>query len=374
MPTELEELVSFLHSPQPAVVQIALDNLVGYSTGAHQQVFSYDNYEAIKDLKTISKGSSKTMVNQSITILANLCDDLTMRNLIVEDEEYLKFLVSSILNIKNTNADLMCILLTNLAKNDFINKILEFTIELNEEQKKIFKSNQAIDCLMDCFVKGYDRKLNEYANYDYLSYFFADLSRYKQGRTYFITEQEYDQVVPLSKVLVFTEKYDDKIRREGVASTIKNSLFDTNSHMKLLNDEKINLLPFILLPLAGPEEIDEDEMFELPEELQLLPSDKKREPISGIICIHLESLLLLCTTKQGREYLREKQVYAIVRELHKAMDVEEVADLCDRVVQMLKRDEAPDSKEIEEIESDSDDEKIVEIESDSDDEKIVEIL
>lgn len=361
MPTELEELVSFLHSPQPAVVQIALDNLVGYSTGAHQQVFSYDNYEAIKDLKTISKGSSKTMVNQSITILANLCDDLTMRNLIVEDEEYLKFLVSSILNIKNTNADLMCILLTNLAKNDFINKILEFTIELSEEQKKIFKSNQAIDCLMDCFVKGYDRKLNEYANYDYLSYFFADLSRYKQGRTYFITEQEYDQVVPLSKVLVFTEKYDDKIRREGVASTIKNSLFDTNSHMKLLNDEKINLLPFILLPLAGPEEIDEDEMFELPEELQLLPSDKKREPISGIICIHLESLLLLCTTKQGREYLREKQVYVIVRELHKAMDVEEVADLCDRVVQMLKRDEAPDSKEIEEIESDSDDEKIVEI-------------
>lgn len=361
MPTELEELVSFLHSPQPAVVQIALDNLVGYSTGAHQQVFSYDNYEAIKDLKTISKGSSKTMVNQSITILANLCDDLTMRNLIVEDEEYLKFLVSSILNIKNTNADLMCILLTNLAKNDFINKILEFTIELSEEQKKIFKSNQAIDCLMDCFVKGYDRKLNEYANYDYLSYFFADLSRYKQGRTYFITEQEYDQVVPLSKVLVFTEKYDDKIRREGVASTIKNSLFDTNSHMKLLNDEKINLLPFILLPLAGPEEIDEDEMFELPEELQLLPSDKKREPISGIICIHLESLLLLCTTKQGREYLREKQVYAIVRELHKAMDVEKVADLCDRVVQMLKRDEAPDSKEIEEIESDSDDEKIVEI-------------
>ena len=128
---------------------------------------------------------------------------------------------------------------------------------------------------MDCFVKGYDRKLNEYANYDYLSYFFADLSRYKQGRTYFITEQSYDEVVPLSKVLVFTEKYDDKIRREGVASTIKNSLFDTNAHMKLLTDPKINLLPFILLPLAGPEEIDEDEMFDLPEELQLLPSDKK---------------------------------------------------------------------------------------------------
>ncbi|RCK59345.1 Protein HGH1 [Candida viswanathii] len=100
MPTELEELVSFLHSLQPAVVQIALDNLVGYSTGPHQQVFSYDNYLAIKDLKDISKGPSKTMVNQSVTILANLCDDLTMRNLIVEDDEYLQFLVSSIINTR----------------------------------------------------------------------------------------------------------------------------------------------------------------------------------------------------------------------------------------------------------------------------------
>ncbi|RCK59346.1 Protein HGH1 [Candida viswanathii] len=172
---------------------------------------------------------------------------------------------------------------------------------------------------MDCFVKGFDRKLNEYANYDYLSYVFADLSRFKQGRNYFITEQGYDHVVPLSKVLVFTEKYDDKIRREGVA---------------LLTDEKINLLPFILLPLAGPEEMDEDEMFELPEELQLLPSDKKE---------NLKASLCHC------------------QELHKALDVEEVADLCDRVVQMLKRDEAPDAAEIEEIESDSDDEKIVEI-------------
>ncbi|EMG48375.1 HGH1 Protein HGH1 [Candida maltosa Xu316] len=367
MPTELEELVTFLHSPQPAVVQIALDNLVGYSTGPHQQVFSYDNYTAITDLKDISikSANSKIMVSQSITILANLCDDLTIRNLIVEDESYLKYLASQIINLKNSNADLMCILLTNLAKNDHINKILDFKLdpkEMDDEMKKVFKSEMVIDCLMDCFVKGFDRNLNKYADFSYLSYFFADLSRFKQGRNYFISEQEYDGVVPLSKILVFTEKYDDKIRREGVASTIKNSLFDTNSHKKLLTDDKINLLPFILLPLAGPEDLDEDEMFELPEELQLLPSDKKREPISGIICIHLESLLLLCTTKEGREYLREKQVYAIVRELHKAMDVEEVADLCDRVVQMLKRDEAPTNAEIEEIEeSDSDDEKIVEI-------------
>lgn len=362
MPTELEELVGFLHSPQPAVVQIALDNLVGYSTGPTQQIFSYDNYEAIKDLKRLSKSDSKTTVAQSVTTLANLCEDIAMRNLIVEDLEFLQFLVSRIIRIKNTNADIMCILLTNLAKNDLINKILEFEVDFtDEEEKKVFSSSKALDCLMDCFVKGYDRKLNPYANYDYLAYFFADLSRFQQGREYFITEQVYDSVVPISKLLVFTEKYDDKIRREGVASTIKNSLFDTNAHMKLLTDPKINILPFLLLPLAGPEEIDEDEMFDLPDELQLLPPDKKREPLAGIQCIHLESILLLCTTRSAREYLREKQVYAIIRELHKATTSDKVADLCDRVVQMLKRDEAPETAEIEELESDEDDDKIVEI-------------
>ncbi|KAK6200153.1 protein HGH1 [Scheffersomyces amazonensis] len=365
MPSDLEDLVLFLHSPQPAVVQIALDNLVGYSQGPHQQLFSYENYGAIKDLKRISKENSRTMVNQATTILANLCDDITMRNLIVEDVDYLKYLVSQISNINNVNADIMCILLTNLAKNDAINKIFDITIDHDEEQKKIFKSGQVIDSLMDCFVKGNDRKLNKYANYDYLAYFFADISRFNQGRDYFITEQEYDGVVPISKLLVFTEKYDTKIRREGVASTIKNSLFNSNVHWKLISDEKINLLPYILLPIAGPEEIDEEDMFNLPDELQLLPSDKKRDPSIPIICTHLESLLLLCTTRKLREHLREKSVYSLIKVLDTAAEKEEVTDLCDRLVQMLMRDEAPNQvdydEEEEEEESDEEDDKIVEV-------------
>ena len=157
MPTELEELVSFLHSPQPAVVQIALDNLVGYSQSAHQQVFAYDNYTAISDLKRLSKDKGKTTVSQSVTILANLCDDVKMRSLIVEDVDYLKFLVTSIANVKNTNADLMCILLVNLAKNDNITAIFNIKVENDDET---FKSSQAMDCLMDCFVKGFDLSIS----------------------------------------------------------------------------------------------------------------------------------------------------------------------------------------------------------------------
>lgn len=361
MPTELEELVEFLHSPQPAVMQIALDNLVGYSQGPQQKVFAYNNYEAITDLKKLAQNDNRTTVSQAVTIMANLCDDTEMRRLMVDDEAFLKVLTNAIIQPTNTNADLMCILVANLAKNDTITKVFDIRLSHSEEVAKVFRSPNAMDCLMDCFVKGFDRSLNKYATYDYLAYFFADISRFKLGRDYFITEQAYDGVVPISKLLVFTEKYDSKIRREGVASTIKNSLFDTASHSKLVNDDNINLLPYLLLPIAGPEEIDDDDMFNLPEELQLLSADKTREPIDSILSTHLESILLLNTTREMRELLREKSVYALIRELHKATSSDEVASLCDRVVQLLMRDEAKPGEDHVSEDEDEDDDKIVEI-------------
>lgn len=348
MPSELEELVSFLHSPQPAVVQIALDNLVGFSLGAGQQVFAYDNYTAIADLKALTQDSGKTTVSQLVTILINLCDDTHMRGLIAGDLAYVKFLVGAIVKPTNLNADLMTILLANLAKNDAVTGIFDLLLDLAQEQQAVFASASAIDCLMDCFVKGADRLLNKYANYDYLAYFFADVSRFERGRSYFVTEQPYDGVVPIAKLLVFTEKYDLKIRREGVASTIKNSLFDVDRHAALV-EEPVNILPYILLPLAGPEEMDDDDMFSLPEELQLLPADKQRDPVDLIVCTHLESLLLLCTSKETRQLLRDKSVYPLVRELHKAHQSEDVAELCDRLVQLLMRDEGQPEEADDEI-------------------------
>lgn len=389
MPTQLEELVSFLHSPQPAVKQIALDNLVAFSSGPNSSIFKYDNCRAIADLKELAREKSKLLVQQSITILVNLCDDTEMRRLIGDDHQFIAFLVNKIIDLENTCVDIMCILLSNLAKEDSINVIFNTKVDLNNLKKKakeVFKSPIAMDCLMDCFVKGYDRQLNEYANYDYLAYFFADISRFRQGREYFISRQDYDGVAPISKLLSFTERYDLKTRREGVASTIKNSLFDSASHESILNDEDINLLPYILLPItsAKDSEIDEEDMFNLPDELQLLPEDKQRDPINSIICNHLESILLLCTTNPGREYLRSKSVYPLVRELHKNVEDEDVGELCYRIVNMLMRGE-PEMNAVEEMpaksadgahycEKDNDDDDEEEEEDDEDDdEEMVEV-
>jgi len=109
-------------------------------------------------------------------------------------------------------------LLSNLAKAESFNRIVSLSLKTADH---VSTSTNALNQLLDCFVKGADGLLNKKANYDYLAYLFADLSKTEEGRKFFITKQDYDSVVPVIKLLVFTEHSSD-IRRRGVAWTIKN--------------------------------------------------------------------------------------------------------------------------------------------------------
>jgi hypothetical protein len=153
-----------------------------------------------------------------------------------------------------------------------------------------------------------------------------------------------------------------------VASTIKNAAFDTDAHGKMLSTDEttggLNILPYLLLPLMGPEEYDDKDSEGMPEELQLLPPDKTREPESDIQITHLETLLLLTTTREGRDFMRERNVYAIMRELHMHTESNDVQEACDRVVQIIARDEegegedAPQPPKVQEID---DEDELVEV-------------
>lgn len=217
---------------------------------------------------------------------------------------------------------------------------------------------------MDCFVKGAEGKTNPDGDFDYLSYFFADVSKFKEGRSYFTTRQAYDGVVPITKLTVFTE-HQSHARRKGVASTIKNVAFDIDSHPMLLSESEANLLPYILLPIAGSEDFSEEETLAMLPDLQLLPPDKARDTDDEIINTHIETLLLLTTTKPGREVMREVSVYPLIRECHLHVEDEAVRESCDRLVNVLQRDEAPEDEESKGVTNgevdDEDDDKIVEI-------------
>lgn len=238
-------------------------------------------------------------------------------------------------NPKEPNADEFAMLLANLAKSDKLERILSLKRKIPQG---VSSSANAIDQLMDCFVKGADGTLNKHANFDYLSYLFADLSKSEAGRKYFLSRQDYDSVVPVTKLTVFTEHPSD-VRRKGVASTIKNVSFDVPSHPMLFAEDEANLLPYLLLPIMGPEEFSLEESADMLPDLQLLPPDKKRDSDNTIITTHLETLLLLTTTREGRDKMRAIKVYPIIRECHLHVDDEAVREACDRLVQVLMREE-----------------------------------
>ncbi|KAJ2246133.1 Protein hgh1 [Coemansia sp. RSA 455] len=163
--------------------------------------------------------------------------------------------------------------------------------------------------------------------------------------------------MPITKIMVFSE-YPDVIRRGGVDSTMKNICFEKESHREILDTKETNMLPYILLPLCGPEEFDMEDMEDMPEEIQLLGDDKKRESDPQLRATLLEAINLLCTTHYGRETLRAKKVYPVLREAHKVETDETCGDLNHRAVQLLMGDESTET--MNDLEPPANDENVFE--------------
>lgn len=269
------------------------------------------------------------------------------------------------------SADFLSMLLANLSKWDGFEKICK---RRQAPPQGLGSDELVLNQLVDVFVKGSEKTYNKNANYEYLAYLFADLSKHAAVRKHLVSRQDYDGVITLSKLKVFTE-HKSEVRRAGVASTIKNVAFDTSSHASFLaasqgsDGESIGILPYVLLPLIGGETYDEDEMLDMLPDLQLLPPDKQRDPDPAVVQTHIETLTLLAGTRKGREVMREVQVYPVIRETHLHVNHDGVREACERLVQLLKGDES----EEKESGDGSDDRKVDDDEDDSDDDKIVEV-
>ena len=72
----------------------------------------------------------------------------------------------------------------------------------------------------------------------------------------------------------------------------------------------MDILPHLLLPLAGPEEFPEDDMEKLPPDLQYLGDDKQREADPDIRKMLLEALLQVGERLGGGGYFRSVQCVA----------------------------------------------------------------
>ncbi|KAK4671095.1 Protein hgh1 [Podospora pseudoanserina] len=355
MPTELEELVGFIAHPNPQIRLVAIENLVPYSV-SDPSIFKRENLTSVKHLKFLIRDHPK-IAEHALTILINLTADASVVEFVASDEKFLGIALGLLVDPKEPNANLLAMLLANMTKWDGLKDIIS---RKQPAPESLHSDELVLNQLMDLFVKGADGSYNKHADYDYLAYALADLSKHEEIRRFFLSEQEYDSVLPLNKIKVFTEHKSD-IRRKGVANIIKNVAFDVPSHPKFLDEDQINILPYLLLPIVGNEQYDEDEMLDMLPDLQLLPPDKQRDTDNNNIQTHIETLTLLTTTREGRDLMRNVKVYPVIRETHLRVEDDGVREACERLVNVIMADEAEHGAEKAIEEEDDDDNRIVEI-------------
>ncbi|TFK51992.1 DUF383-domain-containing protein [Heliocybe sulcata] len=425
MEDQLRELLPFLHDRNPQVRQIALANLLGHTAkeSPYRKIFlpnsglqqTQDN-DAIRDLKLLCREPTTT-AHDAFRALINLSDSPLLAAPL-SDAPFLIFLASYILNPQSVLADLAAMLLSNLSASPSVAQTLvelKVPVVADYPVPGAYYATQsrcgscpapepyptgtnkdvlALPLLLEAFVLSARLQTEaksekpEGSQLHFLASVFANVSMTQPGRLFFLTPRPKDALgtstepeYPLAKLLAFTE-HPDTIRRGGVASTIKNCAFHAAAHRALLAPETelvhvppstvpspgMDALPYILLPLAGPEEFDLEDQEKLPPALQLLPPTKKREPDPALRLIHVETLLLLCTTRWGREACRARGVYEVVRAAHLVEGVDKVAEAVERLVVLLKGDEGPerDGEEvsgsgIREVEDEDEDSRIEEV-------------
>ncbi|KAJ3552983.1 hypothetical protein NM688_g3860 [Phlebia brevispora] len=444
---QLRQLIPFLRDRNPQVRQIALTNLLGHTAkdSPHRDIFLSDlqagglkksqDSDVIRDLKLLCRDQLAT-AHDAFRALVNLSDNSLVASSLSEPT-FMNFLVSYILNAQATLADLASMILSNITTSAATcSTLLSMKVEIIPDPRsptKYYPTNSrsgtcaapvpypsgdpkevfALPLLSDAFLQGAaveeendpDKRPRK-SSLHFLSSVFANISITPAGRMFFLTPRSTDpwtgegkMEYPLTKLLVFTE-HKDVIRRGGVASTMKHCAFQKEAHRAMLLPETemvavppstvvapgMDILSYLLLPLAGPEEFDLEVQDLLPPALQFLPATKTREPDAVIRMTHVETLLLLCTTFWGREYLRAHGVYEIVRALHenekddkvgasswdtlhiRKLSGLQIAEQVVRIVSFLKRDESHESRKDGEHEHETapqneedEDEQIVEV-------------
>lgn len=175
---------------------------------------------------------------------------------------------------------------------------------------------------------------NAAAPLHYLGPLLSNLSQQAEVRAFLLDP---DRCV-VQRLLPLTQYTDSSVRRGGVVGTLRNCCFEHRHHKWLLGAQ-VDILPFLLLPLAGPEEFSEEEMDQLPVDLQYLSPDKQREPDADIRKMLIEAVMLLTATAPGRKQVRDQGAYLILRELHSWEPEPDVRMACEKLIQVLIGDE-----------------------------------
>lgn len=321
---ELGELVGFLVNSKPEVRQIALQHLVSF-TG------SSDGREQLKPTPVLPNlcrllGDLRPIATLAYTCLINLSEDNEYAGMMLQRPRFCVSLVRNLTNEEHQLGELDVLLLNNLTR-------------LEEGSRQLLQVGESLEGfylekLVEILVsKRGDERKDPYA---WIARVLMNVSQLPEARKILLDEKR-----DIFKDLLKDIQHRNPIRKRAVLGAIKNCCFEQRKHAWLLAEDKVNILPYLLYPLVGPEPLSEDDIEGMPAFLAKLGPNKMREEDVESRKLLVEALTLLTGTRRGRDFMRAKKAYPIVRDAHRVEDNEAIGELYFILVDHLMRDEEP---------------------------------
>lgn len=270
-------------------------------------VVEHEAWKALVNLAQNNAVSSAMPPKIALIVSGYICNCAGLTDLIKLDGATANFVPEQLVF-----SDLACMFLSNLSKNVAIAEALvPFTglfVEIITSPKQKF---------------------------DFLFSVLADMTLVVECRRY-LSEGEHSIFL---RLLSFIND-SSYVKRGGVCVIVKNCLLEVDRHQTILEDHDDTLLAALLGRLVHPEcEFSEDELDKMLLEISLEHRNTPAEPDSAIREMIVESLIALGTTFEGRAILREKEVYPIIREVHKHETEDVLRGGMEIVVEYIIRDE-----------------------------------
>ncbi|XP_059827587.1 protein HGH1 homolog [Hypanus sabinus] len=321
--SQAQELLGFLTSDtRPDVKSQATQYALGLTGSADGRRFLASNAEVLRALLTLRRDVSPAVAKDCHCALVNLSADESVHAPLLHQADLLPSLLSSLCDPDHDFADQVCSILSNLSRREDTGR--EVLRAIQSEEVGLAK-------IVEIFCTD---RYNKKGTLHYLGPLLSNLTQLPEARRFILDK---DRCV-VQRLLPYTQYEGSSVRRGGVVGTLRNCCFDYACHEWLLGSD-VDILPFLLLPLAGPEELSEDETEGLPVDLQYLPEDKRREEDPDIRRMLLEAINLLVATKNGRKVVRDRNTYVILRELHKWEKEPDVVAACEKLIEVLISDE-----------------------------------
>ena len=258
----IKEMFQFLTlKSRPELKSVALDSILGLTaTSDGLQVLTESESEIFNMLAEIAlKDPSDPLRKDAALALINLSADVETAKKMTKpsksSQQLILTLWKMIENQVYPSADPACMTLSNLSiDKSSCTQIWQCLQEHDITVEKVLD----VLCVKKTKSKGQEEEEKKVPKLHYLGPFLSNLTQLPEVRQMLLKD------LLLERLLSFTDYKESSVRRGGIIGALRNCCFDYEKHDLLLN--QLDLLPKLLLPLAGPtpDIFEEEEIEKLP--------------------------------------------------------------------------------------------------------------